>query len=118
MNGCESDLSIINVLLDISKILESIYINNSMSPNQDGILDAFTIDNIQSIYKSNLQIVNRWGELVFDTKNYKNNWFGSYLKEGDSDQILPDGVYYYHFEFEIKDYPEIFKKSGYIYLKK
>jgi gliding motility-associated-like protein len=118
INGCESDLTIIYVLIDVSKILESIYINNSMSPNQDGILDAFTIDNIQSIYKSNLQIVNRWGELVFDTKNYKNNWFGSYLKEGDSDQILPDGVYYYHFEFEIKDYPEIFKKSGYIYLKK
>jgi len=118
VDGCESDLTTINILIDISKVLESIYINNSMSPNGDGILDAFTIDHIEKTRNVSVQIINRWGESVFESKNYKNNWFGLYLKEGYSDEILPDGVYYYNLEFEIIDYPERFKRSGYIYIKK
>ena len=42
-----------------------------------------------------LEIVNRWGEIVYRTTDYKNEWNG---------ENCTDGVYYYSLEREGKKY--------------
>ena len=62
-----------------------IIIPNVFAPNGDGYNDFFVIDHIES--RSNtLNIYNRWGNVVYETRNYRNQWNG---------RDLPDGTYYY-----------------------
>ncbi|TNE75522.1 MAG: gliding motility-associated C-terminal domain-containing protein, partial [Bacteroidetes bacterium] len=37
-----------------------------------------------------VQISNRWGQVVFETTNYNNEWDGT-----SNGQQLPDGTYFY-----------------------
>jgi gliding motility-associated-like protein len=60
---------------------------NVFTPNSDGSNDFFTIDGLKP--NSKLMILNRWGDLVFESNNYQNNW------EGDdfNGKALVEGVY-------------------------
>lgn len=62
-----------------------ITIPNVFSPNGDDENETFHITNVDH-YTNELKIYNRWGNVVYETTNYKNNWTG----EG-----VPDGTYYY-----------------------
>jgi hypothetical protein len=49
-----------------------------------------------------LTIYNRWGNIVFSTGNYQNNWSGqtdSAFGAMATDNQLPDGTYYYILDF-------------------
>ncbi len=59
---------------------------NALTPNGDGVDDAWTIKNIDNYPGNKVQIFNRWGTKVYSATNYKNNWTG-----GD----LPDATYFY-----------------------
>ena len=65
---------------------------NVITPNSDGINDFFTIENLPA----NLEVIilNRWGNVVFSSTNYQNNWNGT----DNSGQALVDGVYTYKFK--------------------
>ncbi len=67
-----------------------IIIPNVFSPNGDGVNDAFVIEGITGTYNT-VRIFNRWGKVVYETSNYRNNWRG---KSSGGDQ-LSDGTYYY-----------------------
>lgn len=71
-----------------------IVIFTAVSANGDGVNDEFYIANIEEYPNSYLQIFNRWGNKVFETRNYKNQWKGTW--NGNRD--LPDGTYYYLLE--------------------
>ncbi|MBK7383497.1 MAG: gliding motility-associated C-terminal domain-containing protein [Flavobacteriales bacterium] len=62
-----------------------ITIPNVISPNGDHQNDYFVIHNIE-YWSNELAIFGRWGNKVYDVKNYRNQW-----KADD----LPDGTYYY-----------------------
>ncbi|MEM6319106.1 MAG: gliding motility-associated C-terminal domain-containing protein [Bacteroidota bacterium] len=66
----------------------------AMSPNRDGINDVFFISRIEEFPDSELRIFNRWGNLVFQTTNYQNDWTGTWK----NDQELPDGTYFYQLD--------------------
>ena len=51
-----------------------VFIPNVISPNGDGINDAFYINNITNFEDPYLVIYNRWGQRVFESKPYKNEW--------------------------------------------
>ena len=85
--GCDSALVQVFVLCD------EVVIHTGFSPNGDGINDFFTIDNVEAFPDSELAIFNRWGNRVFNTKNYRNDWDGSWNGEA-----LPDGTYFYVFD--------------------
>ncbi len=70
---------------------EDIVIFTAVSANGDGINDVFFISNIEEYPDNELQIFNRWGNLVYETEGYKNQWRGTW--NGNRD--LPDGTYYY-----------------------
>ncbi|MHA8059382.1 T9SS type B sorting domain-containing protein [Aquirufa nivalisilvae] len=78
------------------------YLTNGFSPNGDGVNDIFIIPGIMSLPNHRLSIYNRWGSLVFETDNYKNNWDGM---SNNADTLLTndgkivDGIYYYIIDF-------------------
>lgn len=85
-------------------------IYNEFSPNDDGQNDFFYIDCIDRYPNNQLEIFNRWGNLVYYKKGYNNTWNG---KADDSAKTLPEGTYFY-----ILDLGDGSKKtSGWLYLK-
>ena len=58
---------------------------NVFSPNGDGSNDFFVFDNVQ-YYNNHLAVYNRWGQLVYETNNYRNNWRAT---------DVPEGTYFY-----------------------
>lgn len=55
----------------------SVYIPSAFTPNGDGINDTFGIKG-EGIKNFTLRIYNRWGELVFESNNPKQQWDGTY----------------------------------------
>jgi gliding motility-associated-like protein len=54
--------------------------------------DFFKIDNLAE--NTEIIILNRWGNIVFSSTNYQNNWDG----KDTSGKELSDGVYTYKFK--------------------
>ncbi|PTS87703.1 hypothetical protein DBR27_24155, partial [Flavobacterium sp. HMWF030] len=83
---------------------------NEFSPNDDGQNDTFYIDCISQYPDNQLQIFNRWGNLVYYKKGYNNTWDG---KADGSAKTLPEGTYFYILDLG-NGSP---KTSGWLYLK-
>lgn len=66
---------------------------NGVSPNGDNINDSFFIKGLEDLSNHHLMIYNRWGNLVFDTTSYRNDWKATWKGKD-----LPGGIYYYVFE--------------------
>jgi gliding motility-associated-like protein len=64
---------------------------NVFTPNSDGINDFFEIKNLPE--NTEVIILNRWGNIVFSSENYQNNWDG----KDNSGRALVDAVYTYKF---------------------
>ncbi len=75
--------------------LDPLRIPEGFSPNGDQAHDTFFIHGVSELVV-NIQIYNRWGNLVYQKNNYKNDWDGRSNASGlrVNDQ-LPDGTYYY-----------------------
>jgi gliding motility-associated-like protein len=65
---------------------------NVITPNSDGINDFFEIKNLPN--NTEVIILNRWGNVVFSSADYQNNWDGKDISGNE----LVDGVYTYRFE--------------------
>lgn len=91
-NGClRSD--VINVFV------VRLTVPTGFSPNGDGINDTFVIPELSLYDKSRITIYNRWGDIVYETLDYQNDWNGTCQSDfciGVGD--LPEGTYYYHIE--------------------
>ncbi|MEC7263362.1 MAG: gliding motility-associated C-terminal domain-containing protein, partial [Bacteroidota bacterium] len=70
---------------------------NEFSPNGDGVNDYFKIDCITQYPNNSLQVYNRWGNIVFETRSYKNDWDGTPNGRAivQKEDQLPVGTYYY-----------------------
>lgn len=81
-DGCQDTLTIPYIILP-----EQIIIPNVFTPNGDANNEYFVIENGQ-YFSNTLAVYNRWGQAVFDAKNYRNTW-----RAAD----VVDGTYYYVF---------------------
>lgn len=63
-----------------------IEIPNIFTPNGDNFNELFFIKGLESFPNTRVEIYNRWGNLIYETDNYKNDWRAT---------DAPDGVYYY-----------------------
>jgi len=70
---------------------------NEFSPNNDGANDSFFIECIEQYPNNMLQVFNRWGNKVFEMKNYDNSWDGTSMNRAtiSESEKLPVGTYYY-----------------------
>ncbi|HNY03966.1 MAG TPA: gliding motility-associated C-terminal domain-containing protein [Bacteroidales bacterium] len=66
------------------------FIPNAFTPNGDGLNDEFHILGLppENITQYNLQVFNRWGQKVFETKDILEGWDGKLNGE-----YCPEGVY-------------------------
>ncbi|GAB4256705.1 MAG: hypothetical protein Kow0027_23900 [Saprospiraceae bacterium] len=85
--GCDTATVFVNVGCAPT---DTIIIYNGISPNGDGYNDFFTIENIEHFPDNEVKVFNRWGNLVFQAKNYDNSWDGRF-----GSKKLPDGSYFY-----------------------
>ena len=90
------------------------------SPNNDGINDFWEIDTIEKYPDNEVFIYNRWGDLVFQIKNYDNatHVFGGIAnrKRNLGADVLPDGTYF--FDIQIKGAHHLKKTKGFLVLKR
>lgn len=71
-------------------------IPKGISANNDGLNDRLDLSgmNIERI-----KIFNRYGKIVYERKNYLNEWFG----QSNQGNILPSGTYYYSIQFKYSE---------------
>ncbi len=67
-----------------------------ITPDGDGLNDEFMINCVESTRSNQLEVYNRWGQLVFEAENYANDWEGTAPNGGN----LAPGPYYYVFRYD------------------
>jgi gliding motility-associated-like protein len=88
---------------------------NEFTPNGDGSNEFFFIVCAENYPNNKLEIFNRYGNLVYKTRGYKNDWKGVANVNGTfNDNVLPTGTYYYI--FETGDNTVNQAKSGWLYI--
>ena len=76
-------------------------IPNTFTPNGDGLNDYFEIRGLESFSEYRLTVFNRWGNEVYRSDRYRNDWNGGGLGEG---------TYYYALEIRLHSgRSEVFK---------
>ena len=80
--------------VDLYQPTTQIFIPSGFSPNGDGVGDKLYIEN-KTGKSLSLEIYNRWGNLVFATEDYQNDFAGKSLEGFSTGDQLPDGCYYY-----------------------
>ncbi|MEM7035980.1 MAG: gliding motility-associated C-terminal domain-containing protein, partial [Bacteroidota bacterium] len=71
-------------------LLEGLVIPTGFSPNDDGKNDLLVINGIERFSTRTLQVFNRWGNLVYESAQYQNDWDG----RNQSSEPLSDDTYY------------------------
>jgi gliding motility-associated-like protein len=89
----------IQQVVDI-EVVGSVVVFNGLTPDDDGVNDFLFIkyiDVVEGASQNRVTIFNRWGDVVFDVKNYNNidRVFTGVSKNGAE---LPSGTYFYRIE--------------------
>jgi gliding motility-associated-like protein len=102
-----------------------IEVYNAVTPNGDGFNDEFALNGIECYPGNTVQIFNRWGVLVYETKDYNSygNVFRGYSNGRgtvNGSSMLPTGTYYYviSYDFDLGNgevYP--IQQAGYLHLE-
>ncbi len=84
-SGCSaSDVLLVNI------VPNCIALKNAFTPNGDGINDLWTVyDDYSCLKNITVHVFNRYGSKVFESRDYRNKWDGSF-----KGKALPDGTYY------------------------
>jgi gliding motility-associated-like protein len=79
-------------LVRVTVVCDKVLVYNGISPNGDSRNDFWHIVGIEQFPRNEVRVFNRWGNLVFEQKNYANAtaWDGSW-----NGKELPDGTYFY-----------------------
>lgn len=83
------------VAIEVKKCDNCFFIPSAFTPNHDGINDNFSVKTLGcDIPRAKLVIADRWGQIVFRTRDITDKWNGKYngLKAGL-------GVYYYFLSY-------------------
>lgn len=83
-NRCKASATI--TLLEPSEL----DIPEGVTPNGDLDNDYFVVRGLESYPDNDLTIYNRWGNIVYSTEGYQNDWEG----QNNGGEALPDGTYY------------------------
>ncbi|WP_422091630.1 gliding motility-associated C-terminal domain-containing protein [Tenacibaculum ovolyticum] len=102
----------------VKDVIETDSNNILISPNGDNLNDFLVFDEVAQYSNNNLVIFNRWGNIVYQTDEYKNNWNGissgrATFKKTDK---LPDGTYFYVLKLGDTPASLITEKKGWVYI--
>jgi gliding motility-associated-like protein len=85
-NGCVNVDTVVVTVEQSNELL----ITNLFTPNADGINDTWYIQNIDQYPNNEVSVFNIYGKLIYNSKNYKNDWGGTV-----NSTPVTDGTYYY-----------------------
>ena len=106
--GCDS-----TVMLDLK--VGELLISSFISPNGDGKNDYWEIVGIENFSGNHLKVFNRWGNVVYSTKDYDNSWDGTSNQPVYGNAVLPVGTYFYVLDLNAVNHEN---RKGYIELKR
>jgi gliding motility-associated-like protein len=86
VSGLERDPIMTNNDAVDTQQIAGLKVPNVFTPNGDGLNDTFIIPGLEQYTENEIVIINRWGNHVYEKKNYNNDWAGVGLL---------DGTYYY-----------------------
>lgn len=90
-NGC-TDSTVKNITVEEDF---SVYIPNAFTPDGDGLNDVFTVKGI-GIREFEMFIYDRWGNMIYSTKDINDGWNGRKRNEGDAEaEALMQDTYVY-----------------------
>lgn len=101
-NGCMDTFSVTQT----SEPCCDIFIPNAFSPNGDGLNDHFQTLSQGNFLTFQLQIFNRWGQLLFSSLNKDISWDGSYIG-----RPAAVGTYFYHIKAKCLDGTQLIRKG-------
>ena len=88
--GCSDTARIVIKINNVTNEINTL-IPNAISPNGDGKNDVWKLEFISLLYpNTEVEIYNRWGEKIYNSKGYLLPWDGTY-----NGSQLPVGTYYY-----------------------
>jgi len=88
INGCAVSIDVVVGVVGTERCLE---VQGIITPNNDGFNDTWKIKNIDLFPDAEVFVFNRWGQLVFNTKNIsENQWDGTL-----NGKLLPTDSYHY-----------------------
>ncbi|MBK9390648.1 MAG: gliding motility-associated C-terminal domain-containing protein [Bacteroidetes bacterium] len=88
LNGCAKSL---DAVVGVTGSPQCIIVQEIITPNNDGFNDTWKIRNIELFPDAEVLVYNRWGQMVYKTKNIPaNEWDGT--KDG---KVLPTDSYHY-----------------------
>ena len=107
-NGCtDEEIKTIYINADLF-----VHIPTSFTPNGDLVNDTYGLGGLtQGVVELDMKIYNRWGQLIFQSKNANDRWDGTY--DGEPVQ---QGVYVYLIRFTNPKNTEWYNYSGEIHL--
>ncbi|MCC6939260.1 MAG: gliding motility-associated C-terminal domain-containing protein [Flavobacteriales bacterium] len=96
-NGC---VSLDSVLVTV---IPEVVIPTGFTPNGDGWNDTWVIDFIDLFPECEVEIYNRWGEMLFRSVGYQRPWEGKY-----NGGFVPVGTYYYVIKLNDPRFPDAY----------
>ncbi len=107
--GCKAELSV-----NVAVACDTLFVPTGFSPNDDGVNDGYVIDHIENYPGNRLWIYNRWGNLVYKARDYKNDWNGIANVSGIYiGKKVPSGTYYYILDLNDGSKP----RAGYLIIR-
>ncbi len=100
-----------NVFITI--VQSELFVPKGFSPDGDGENDEFIIYGAEK-YNVSLTIFNRWGNIVYENKSYKNEWTGIANQGIVIGEKLPDGTYFYMVDLNNGEKPQ----TNYLIIKR
>jgi len=88
IHGRELDPILANNQAQVVQQVNPLIVPNVFTPNGDGINDTFAIPGLDTYSQNEIVIINRWGNNVYEKKNYQNDWTGNGLVEGTYFYVL------------------------------
>ena len=111
----DSDLVVITFLSpddpDCKAKEPEVFVPEGFSPNEDGVFDRFVVQ-IPAGKQLSLRVFDRWGNKVYESSNYQNDWDGKANAGLVIGADLPESTYYYLIEIEGESQP----RKGYFTL--
>lgn len=92
-----------------------VYVPNSFTPDGDGHNDVFApvVTGLSSTSRYSFSVYDRWGDLIFDTKDPKDVWIGDV---NGGTHFAEDGAYVYEIKIQFNSGEEPFKRMGTVVL--
>jgi len=68
--------------VEIEVIACSVIVPNVITPNDDGVNDFLVFENLEHFPNNHIVIYNRWGQNLYETTGYMNDWNGGGYNDG------------------------------------